>query len=144
MLEEGAQEFAANRPGTTDMKGWQYNDGGREAAGYKGTTRDCVVRAIAIATERPYREVYEAMNELSKRERIGTRKRGRSNARTGVYKYTLQRYMESIGWQWTPTMKIGQGCKVHLRTEELPLGLVGGQRKQALGSRHRRSCPRHL
>ena len=26
-----------------------YNDGGREAAGYKGDAGDCVARAIAIA-----------------------------------------------------------------------------------------------
>jgi len=30
--------------------------------------------------------------------------------------------MESTGWQWPPTMLIGQGCKVHLRAEELPAG----------------------
>lgn len=41
-----------------------YNDGGREAAGYKGTTRDCVTQAVAIATEHPYQEVYDALNEL--------------------------------------------------------------------------------
>jgi len=34
-----------------------YNDGGRVAAGYKGRAGDCVVRAIAIATQRPYQEV---------------------------------------------------------------------------------------
>lgn len=34
---------------------FQYNDGGRAEAGFKGTTGDCVCRAIAIATERPYR-----------------------------------------------------------------------------------------
>jgi hypothetical protein len=31
---------------------FNYNDGGREAAGFKGFTGDCVCRAIAIATER--------------------------------------------------------------------------------------------
>ena len=30
--------------------------------------------------------------------------------------------MESLGWQWTPTMRIGSGCKVHLRADELPAG----------------------
>ena len=40
---------------------FQYNDGGRAKAGFKGTTGDCVCRAIAIATERPYREIYDLM-----------------------------------------------------------------------------------
>jgi len=31
-------------------------------------------------------------------------------------------YNESLGWKWTPTMRIGQGCKVHLRADELPVG----------------------
>ncbi len=29
------------------------DDGGRAAAGYKGRAADCVVRAIAIATQKP-------------------------------------------------------------------------------------------
>jgi hypothetical protein len=32
------------------------------------------------------------------------------------------RYLVDHGWTWTPTMKIGQGCTVHLRAEELPSG----------------------
>lgn len=32
---------------------WQYDDGGRRAAGFRGTdTRDCVARALAIAMRR--------------------------------------------------------------------------------------------
>jgi hypothetical protein len=38
-----------------------YDDGGRLAAGFKGKTGDCVTRAIAIATEKPYQEVYDAL-----------------------------------------------------------------------------------
>ena len=41
----------------------QHNDGGRAAAGYKGSADDCVTRAVAIATERPYQEVYEEMTQ---------------------------------------------------------------------------------
>jgi len=37
------------------------DDGGRSAAGYRGDTGDCVVRAIAIAASRPYAEVYKAI-----------------------------------------------------------------------------------
>ncbi len=101
---------------------WIENDGGRAAAGYKGSTGDCVCRAIAIATGKPCQEVYDCLNGLSTHEHIGKRKRGISNARTGVYKQTYRRYLESIGWKWTPTMGIGTGCKVHLKESELPKG----------------------
>lgn len=99
-----------------------HHDGGRKAAGFEGATGDCATRAIAIATGKPYQEVYDSINALATRERKGKRKRGVSNARTGVYKPTTRRYMESIGWRWVPTMQIGSGCKVHLRAEELPAG----------------------
>ena len=40
---------------------YEYDDGGRRDAGYKGDTGDCVVRAIAIVTGKPYKEVYRVM-----------------------------------------------------------------------------------
>lgn len=101
---------------------FEYDDGGRLAAGFKGDTGDCAVRAVAIATGKRYQEVYDAINETSKRERASSGKRGKSNSRTGVYGATLRRYMEAIGWQFIPTMFIGSGCKVHLRDGELPMG----------------------
>ena len=102
---------------------FKYDDGGRTAAGFKGDAGDCVCRSIAIATGKPYREVYDALNELAAGEKWRGRRRGRnSSARDGVYKETIRRYMKSLGWHWMPTMKIGQGCKVHLRDGELPRG----------------------
>ena len=106
--------------GKTNMA-WCYDDGGRMEAGYVGTAGDCVTRSIAIATGRPYQEVYDALNELAQRERPRG-KRKRSSARTGVHKPTVRRYLESIGWVWHPTMQIGSGCQVHLCEEELPPG----------------------
>lgn len=100
---------------------WQYNDGGRWAAGYNGTTGDCVTRSIAIATGKPYQEVYDALNELAKKERPRGRRK-RSSSRTGVSGLLSRQYLASLGWQWHPTMKIGSGCKVHLCEEELPAG----------------------
>jgi hypothetical protein len=101
---------------------FQFNDGGRIAAGYKGKTGDCVTRSIAIATGLPYQDVYDLINEAGKSERTGTRKRGKSNSRTGVYKTTIRKILENLGWNWTPTMGIGTGCTVHLRPNELPTG----------------------
>ena len=102
----------------------EHDDGGRELAGYSGARRDCVVRAISIATSRPYQIVYDEINSLAQSERIGKRKVGKSNAGngTGVYKPTVRKYIAGLGWEWHPTMRIGQGCKVHLRADELPQG----------------------
>lgn len=103
---------------------FQFNDGGRIAAGFKGTTGDCVVRAIAIATGLPYLEVYNKINHLGSKEHITTNKKGKSDARTGVYTQAIHKFMNSIGWSWTPTMFIGSGCKVHLDSNELPKGVL--------------------
>lgn len=99
-----------------------YDDGGRAAAGFKGRTRDCVCRAIAIAAEMPYKEVYDLINEYGKQECITKRKKTRSSARTGVYTGTIRKIMAHLGWEWVPTMQIGSGCTVHLRASELPSG----------------------
>lgn len=98
-----------------------YDDGGRKAAGYVGNTGDCVCRAIAIATELPYQQVYDLINSFAKCERK-TANKGISSARTGVYKGTIRRVMNHLGWTYYPTMFIGSGCKVHLRDGELPNG----------------------
>jgi hypothetical protein len=100
---------------------WEYNDGGRAEAGYKGTTGDCVCRAIAIAADLPYQEAYNLINEFAKNERPRGKKK-RSHARTGVHKATVRKIMAHLGWTWVPTMKVGQGCKVHLVGKELPGG----------------------
>lgn len=100
-----------------------HDDGGRQAAGYVGSTGDCVVRAIAIATERPYQEIYDALGAEIAGTRLRKRNKPRGNSpRDGVPKLVIRRYMEKLGWTWTPTMAIGSGCKVHLRKGELPAG----------------------
>jgi hypothetical protein len=113
--------FTTNPSPSIIMK-FHHNDGGREAAGYKGHAGDCCCRAIAIASGRPYKEIYDGLNKAARSERIGSRKRGVSSARDGVYTATARRYIESIGGVWTHTMAIGSGCTVHLRDEEIPDG----------------------
>lgn len=94
------------------------DDGGRADAGYKGQSGDCVCRSIAIATSKPYSEVYQELNFAATSER--PRRGKRSSARTGVNKRTIRKYLASLGWIWTPTMGIGTGCTVHLLKGELP------------------------
>lgn len=98
-----------------------YDDGGRASAGFQGKAGDCVVRSIAIVTGKPYREVYDAINVLALAERP-TKSGRKSSSRNGVYKKTYSKYLKSLGFEWTPTMFVGQGCKVHLRPDELPSG----------------------
>lgn len=48
---------------------FKYDDGGRLAAGIRGSGRDCVTRAIAIAAEIPYPVVATLINENAQHER---------------------------------------------------------------------------
>ena len=96
-----------------------YSDGGRSNY-FKGTAGDCVCRAICNATGLDYKVVYDKINEVAKKERTSSRKRGKSSARNGVYRYTEKKVIEEwLGWEWVPTMKVGEGCKVHLCEGEL-------------------------
>jgi len=104
---------------------FNYNDGGRKAAGFEGKAGDCVVRAVAIATQQPYLEVFNAMRSINEHTHVRRRRKTRNDSpNKGVWaQYTaFKRYMENLGWKWTPTMGIGTGCKVHLRDGELPMG----------------------
>lgn len=105
---------------------FNYNDGGRKNAGYKGDTGDCVCRAVCIATGLPYQQVYDVLangNATQRKSKHNKKQRSKSAA-NGI---TTRRkwfndYMTSLGFVWQPTMLIGQGCKVHLRSDELPAG----------------------
>jgi hypothetical protein len=102
-------------------------DGGRRDAGFTGHAQDCVVRAVAIVTARPYDVVYYELAEINAKTRKTKRRVGSTGKHTashGIYTTTpmFKRYMQSLGFVWTPTMGIGTGCKVHLRDGELPMG----------------------
>lgn len=103
---------------------FQFNDGGRAEAGYKGNAGDCVTRAVAIALQLPYTEVYDKLSEGCRSQRKTRRSKVKSSARDGVNvtRKWFKDFMASHGWSWTPMMGIGTGCKVHLRENELPKG----------------------
>jgi hypothetical protein len=93
---------------------------GRSPASRK---RDCVIRAICLAAERPYDEVCHAIASHAQRERPrGNTKRSSATAGVFTNRAWFKEYMNALGFQWTPTMKIGTGCRVHLRRDELPSG----------------------
>jgi len=107
---------------------WVRDDGGRCGAG--GGTSDCVPRAIAIATGKPYREVYEELVAANReyvrrwpRSKVAGWIRGRKDGRGfdpayGAYSKVYRPYLESLGWQFTST----KDHKVRLRADELPSG----------------------
>ena len=110
---------------------FQLNDGGRDAAGFKGGAGDCVVRSIAIAANLPYMQVYDDLRDAnaryaSERDNKLSRhlaQRG-SSPRNGNHRNVFHDYILSHGFEWVPTMKVGAGCQVHLRPEELPAGTL--------------------
>jgi hypothetical protein len=105
------------------INNFQFNDGGREDCGFTGRTGDCVCRAISIALQIPYKKVYDELNELIVNSRNWKRKKT-SGSRKGINKVFYKKYLADHGWKWVPCMLIGQGCKVHLKAEELPKGRI--------------------
>jgi len=108
---------------------FNFNDGGRAKAGYKGRTGDCVTRAVAIAAELPYKQVYDRLAEGNATQRITKRSAksdGKKTARRGISttRKWFKDYMKSLGFKWVSTMGIGTGCKVHLKSDELPKGRI--------------------
>ena len=100
-----------------------YNDGGRAASGlHIKPTGDCVCRSIAIASGKPYEEVYNELKQFSFEESKKSRVRGACDPAHGVWGQTARKYISSIGGEWVPVMKIGTGCTMHLKKEELPQG----------------------
>ena len=110
---------------------FKVNDGGRTAAGYKGKAGDCVVRSIAIVTGLSYQNIYDDLFKANEEFRINSRtklarslKQRNDSPRSGTHRVVLKKYLSQLGFKWTPTMFVGQGCKVHLKKEELPSGTL--------------------
>ncbi len=110
-------------PGQVAPIGYQYNDGGRAAAGYKGTTGDCVCprdchrdRASLPGDLRPHQRLRQA------RAQGEAEARAEQRAYRGPQGHHSPRDRGELGWVFVPTMGIGTGCRVHLRADELPRG----------------------
>lgn len=92
----------------------------------KGIAGDCVVRSIAIATQIDYQGVYNVLFQYMKEDNSKKRKRKEKSVspRNGIKTATIRRYLADLGWKWIPLMKIGSGCTVHMKAEELPKGRI--------------------
>jgi hypothetical protein len=106
-----------------------YNDGGRAAARYKGKTGDCVNsrhrycrrQAVCGGVRHPAGLASDYVDQREDRvsDRIAF---DACSPRDYVYRKVYEPYLRRLGWAWTPTMRIGSGCKVHLSSKELPPG----------------------
>lgn len=102
---------------------YKYSDGGREAAGYKGKTGDCFVRAAAIATGKSYEEVYNLV--LLRCRETNHRKRKRRNTPSGgIYREFADTIMAEYGWEWVPIVKPGCSDRPKLKAGDLPKGRI--------------------
>ena len=88
-----------------------YNDGGTSKY-FKGKAGDCVCRAISIASNRDYKEVYDSLKKA-----LGT-------PRNGVFtkNKAFKDWMVANGFVWTPCSGIGVKTSVHFIEGELPKG----------------------
>jgi len=91
------------------------NDGGRAASGRKGSAGDCVCRAIAIATGKPYDEVYRDLAQANKAAG------GKASARNGLKRKVYEKYLNDLGWTWHAAPKF-EGRKA--RHSDMPNGIV--------------------
>ncbi len=71
-----------------------WNDGGRAACGFVGTTGDCVTRAIAIATGTVYREIYDKLGQASQK-----------SPRTGIATDVVAGFLAEKEWQISPGLE---------------------------------------
>ena len=88
-----------------------YNDGGRSKY-FKGKANDCVCRAISIASNRDYKEVYDSLKKA-----LGTPRNG-----VFVQNKAFKDWMVANGFVWAPCSGIGVKTSVHFIEGELPKG----------------------
>ena len=79
---------------------FKYNDGGREAAGFKGTAGDCGARAMAIALGLDYKTVYKELAQAN--ADYGRAKSARNGINKDIYAEVLKRH----GWVWVSAPKL--------------------------------------
>ncbi len=89
---------------------FHYNDGGRSNYFKAQHVGDCGTRAMAIASGRDYKEIYNAFRKLY----------GQS-PRNGLPRKIFHKLAQELGATWRSTMQIGAGCTVHMRVGEIPM-----------------------
>lgn len=81
-----------------------YNDGGREAAGYKGRSRDCVTRAIAIAADLPYKQVYDTLLQSMRKKAKSKGRKLTTYPNDGIHDEVYAPYLVTLGFKWVSSI----------------------------------------
>ena len=98
---------------------YKYNDGGRSKY-FKGRCGDCVVRAISIATDKDYKEIYDLLHQRQKewanksRSKAALRCRKNPSPRAGVWKQVYNPLIEELGFRWVSTCEVGSSDRTYL------------------------------
>ena len=118
-----------------------YDDGGRAASGRRGSARDCVCRALAILTSRPYEECYQALAEANARHGKGAR-----SARNGVHTKAWPKVFAEFGLvkvqlpggprpTWTEAWARYGNCIVRITRPDHTAALVAGALRDTVDRR---------
>lgn len=114
----------------SDSLGYEYNDGGRKAAGWKGHAGDCVTRAIAIANpDWSYNEVRAGLMKLVEEWRASSRskrakRRSGNSVRNGTPKEVYRPFLEALGWRRISLIEFGSPDRKYMNTTDIPSGTV--------------------
>lgn len=88
---------------------WIYDDGGRSNYYKAKSVRDCVCRALAIANDRDYKEVYKTIKTISG-----------ETPRNGVCESVYAKILKAWGWKCVEC----DGKDIYLKADDLPSGIV--------------------
>jgi len=102
---------------------FQFNDGGRKEAGYKGSVGDCVTRALVIANDLDYKTTYRRLSQ--EMLLVGRDK----TARNGIAPSVTTKALMDLGWK-----KVAIQGKKRFRADNLP------KRKKVIVRLHRHLC----
>lgn len=107
-----------------------FDDGGKSKYISQKRTGDCFCRAVAIASGIEYIEVAKVISHFAAKERVTTKrlkkyksaKGATSSVTGGVWKATGDKVLRHLGFEKVYSMRVGVGCEVHVRANELPMG----------------------
>ena len=94
---------------------FEFNDGGRAKAGYKGSAGDCGARAMAIALAMDYQKAYDHIAHANFKHH------GIKSARNGVDRHIYANVLLVFNWLWQPAPKF-EGRKAYC--SDMPSGIV--------------------
>ncbi len=98
-------------------------DGGRAAAGFKGEAGDCVVRAIAIASELPYTTVYNRLRHQTGRVRHSKRRPSPENGIVTTFPW-FKVYMAELGYRFISSAVLPNNGRIIVETRDHAFAVV--------------------